>query len=55
MALGVFALAFAWYGFVALAFSAARVRAAYARIKIWTDRAFGALLIVVGIRLAIAR
>lgn len=51
----VFAVALAWYSFVALAFSAERVRAAYARIKIWTDRAFGALLIAVGLRLAVAR
>lgn len=51
---GTFVLAMGWYGFVALAFSTARVRRGYARAKAWIDRAFGALLLALGLRLILA-
>jgi threonine/homoserine/homoserine lactone efflux protein len=40
-----------WYGAVALAFSTARPRAAYLRAKAWIDRAAGALMAALGLRL----
>jgi threonine/homoserine/homoserine lactone efflux protein len=40
-----------WYGAVALAFSTARPRAAYLRAKTWIDRAAGALMAALGLRL----
>jgi threonine/homoserine/homoserine lactone efflux protein len=51
---GTFLLAAGWYGFVALAFSTPRVRRAYASARAWIDRAFGTLLIALGLRLALA-
>jgi threonine efflux protein len=42
-----------WYAFVARVFSLAHVRAAYGRAKRWVDRAFGVLIAVFGIRIAV--
>jgi threonine/homoserine/homoserine lactone efflux protein len=41
----------AWYGLVALAFSAARPRAAYLRARTWIDRTAGAVIGILGLRL----
>jgi threonine/homoserine/homoserine lactone efflux protein len=41
----------AWYALVALAFSAAHPRAVYLRAKKWIDRAAGAVIGVLGVRL----
>ncbi len=40
-----------WYAIVALAFSAERPRAAYLRSKTWLDRAAGAVMGMLGVRL----
>lgn len=42
-----------WYSAVALAFSAEKPRAAYLRSKTWVDRAAGAVMAALGIRLLI--
>lgn len=47
----IFATEFAWYGFIALAFSTLRLRRAYAGIKAWIDRAAGLILGALGVRL----
>jgi threonine/homoserine/homoserine lactone efflux protein len=41
----------AWYALVALAFSSARPRALYLRARTWIDRAAGAVIGVLGLRL----
>jgi threonine/homoserine/homoserine lactone efflux protein len=41
----------AWYALVALAFSASRPRAVYLRAKTWIDRAAGAVIGLLGMRL----
>jgi threonine/homoserine/homoserine lactone efflux protein len=41
----------AWYALVALAFSASRPRAIYLRAKTWIDRAAGAVIGLLGVRL----
>jgi len=43
----------AWYALVALAFSATHPRAAYLRAKRWIDRAAGAVIGVLGVRLIV--
>lgn len=47
----VFAQETAWYALVALAFSASRPRAVYLRAKTWIDRAAGAVIGLLGLRL----
>jgi threonine/homoserine/homoserine lactone efflux protein len=47
----ILAVETAWYALVALGFSAPRPRALYLRARIWIDRAAGALLGLIGIRL----
>jgi threonine/homoserine/homoserine lactone efflux protein len=42
-----------WYGFVAQAFAAPRVRRGYARAKTWIDRATGTFLGLLGLRLGL--
>jgi threonine/homoserine/homoserine lactone efflux protein len=49
----IFALETGWYVVVALAFSTARPRAAYARSKRWLDRIAGAVMGALGVRLII--
>lgn len=43
-----------WYGLVALSFSLSNIRATYSRFKRWIDISFGALLIVVGVKIAVS-
>jgi threonine/homoserine/homoserine lactone efflux protein len=47
----VFVQETAWYALVALAFSASRPRAVYLRAKTWIDRAAGAVIGLLGLRL----
>ncbi|WP_374368292.1 LysE family translocator [Dongia sp.] len=47
----LFAVEGSWYAIVALAFSAARPRAAYLRGKGWVDRTAGVLMAALGLRL----
>jgi threonine/homoserine/homoserine lactone efflux protein len=47
----VFVQETAWYALVALAFSASRPRAVYLRAKTWIDRAAGAVIGLLGMRL----
>ncbi|GJD78159.1 LysE family translocator [Methylobacterium gregans] len=47
----ILAVETAWYGLVALGFSAPRPRAVYRRARIWIDRAAGAGLGLIGARL----
>jgi threonine/homoserine/homoserine lactone efflux protein len=47
----IFAIEAGWYTIVALALSAPSPRSAYLRWKIWIDRAAGAVMAVLGIRL----
>jgi threonine/homoserine/homoserine lactone efflux protein len=49
----IFALETGWYVIVALGFSAARPRAAYARSKRWLDRIAGAVMGALGVRLIV--
>ena len=49
----IFVLETGWYAVVALAFSAARPRAAYARSKRWLDRIAGAVMGALGVRLIV--
>lgn len=42
-----------WYALVALAFSSARPRAVYLRAKPWIDRAAGAVIAALGVRLVL--
>lgn len=48
----VFANEVGWYVAVALAFSTPRLRSGYARVKAWIDRTAGAVLGLLGLRLA---
>ncbi|PTW91388.1 threonine/homoserine/homoserine lactone efflux protein [Microbacteriaceae bacterium MWH-Ta3] len=50
----LFALEVAWYGFVALIFSSAAPRAAYARAKTVIDRVAGLVMAGLGIRLVLS-
>ena len=47
----IFLLEAGWYAVVAVAFSAARPRAAYLRAKVWIDRLAGAVIGALGLRL----
>jgi len=47
----IFAIEAGWYAIVALALSAPSPRAAYLRWKVWTDRAAGSVIALLGIRL----
>lgn len=47
----ILAVETAWYGLVALGFSAPRPRALYRRARTWIDRAAGAVLGLIGMRL----
>src|SRR6266850_692224 len=47
----IFAMETGWYALVAVAFSAARPRQAYLRSKMWIDRAAGAVLALLGLKL----
>lgn len=47
----IFAIEAGWYALVAVAFSAGRPRAAYLRSKAWIDRAAGAVMGALGVRL----
>ncbi|PWC41181.1 LysE family transporter [Azospirillum sp. TSO22-1] len=47
----IFAIEAGWYALVAVAFSAGRPRAAYLRSKAWIDRAAGAVMAALGVRL----
>lgn len=49
----VFATETLWFSVVALGFSRAPVRRAYARLKAWLDRAFGAAMVALGLRLSL--
>ena len=49
----IFAQETAWYALAALAFSSARPRALYLRAKTWIDRAAGAVIGALGLRLII--
>lgn len=49
----IFCIEAGWYSAVALAFSAEKPRAAYLRSKTWVDRAAGAVMAALGIRLLI--
>jgi len=40
-----------WYTLVAFVFSRPRVQAGYARARVWIERAFGTVLIVLGVRI----
>lgn len=48
---GLFVIEAGWYAIVALAFSAARPRAAYLRSKLWIDRLAAAVMGALGLRL----
>ena len=45
----------AWFSLVALCFSAGAVRARLLAVRHWIDRAFGGLLVGLGLLLAVAR
>jgi threonine/homoserine/homoserine lactone efflux protein len=47
----IFAIETGWYALVAVAFSAARPRQAYMRSKMWIDRAAGAVMALLGLKL----
>ncbi|CAH0339554.1 LysE family transporter [Rhizobium sp. CECT 9324] len=47
----IFLVEAGWYAIVALAFSARRSQAVYLRFKMWIDRAAGAVMGVLGVRL----
>jgi threonine/homoserine/homoserine lactone efflux protein len=47
----VFAIEAGWYSVVAMAFSSPRPRALYLRFKVWIDRAAGAVMGALGVRL----
>jgi threonine/homoserine/homoserine lactone efflux protein len=47
----IFAIEAGWYAVVALALSAPSPRAAYLRWKVWIDRAAGAFMAALGLRL----
>ena len=49
--LGVFVVEAGWYAFVALAFSARHPRRLYLTAKVWIDRAAGAVMAGLGLRL----
>ena len=49
----IFAIEFGWYAIVAVAFSAARPRAAYLGAKGWIDRAAGAVIGALGAKLVL--
>ncbi|HYH38333.1 MAG TPA: LysE family transporter [Azospirillum sp.] len=49
----IFAIEAGWYALVAVAFSAGRPRAAYLRSKAWIDRAAGAVMAALGVRLMV--
>jgi len=51
----IFAIEFGWYAIVALALSAPSPRAAYLRSKTWIDRAAGAVMALLGMRLILTR
>src|SRR5476651_176040 len=46
-------MATVWYGFVALTLSHPRIAAAYRRRKKWIDRVCGALIVGLGVRMAV--
>ena len=48
-----FAVETAWYGTVALAFSARQPRAIYLRWKVWVDRLAGTVMVFLGLRLIV--
>ncbi|MEM9796992.1 MAG: LysE family transporter [Pseudomonadota bacterium] len=48
----IFAIEFVWYAALALVFSRPAPRRAYARAKSWLDRAFGAIVMALGARIA---
>ena len=50
----IFAIEAGWYAIVALALSAPSPRAAYLRWKVWIDRAAGAVMAALGLRLILA-
>jgi threonine/homoserine/homoserine lactone efflux protein len=50
----IFAIEAGWYAIVALALSAPSPRAAYLRSKTWIDRAAGAVMAALGLRLMFA-
>ena len=50
----IFAIEAGWYAIVALALSAPSPRAAYLRWKLWIDRAAGAVMAALGLRLILA-
>lgn len=50
----IFAIETGWYAIVALALSAASPRAGYLRFKVWIDRAAGAVMALLGVRLILA-
>jgi threonine/homoserine/homoserine lactone efflux protein len=50
----IFAIEASWYAIVALALSAPSPRAGYLRFKIWIDRAAGAVMALLGLRLIFA-
>jgi threonine efflux protein len=50
----IFAIEAGWYAIVALALSAPSPRAAYLRSKTWIDRAAGAVMALLGLRLILA-
>jgi len=49
----IFLIEAGWYALVAVAFSAGRPRAAYLRSKLWIDRAAGAVMGALGVRLVV--
>jgi threonine/homoserine/homoserine lactone efflux protein len=53
--IAVGAVSIGWFGFVALLFSTERVRAAYARIRRPVDAVLGAILVILGFRMALAQ
>ena len=50
----IFVIEAGWYAIVALALSAPSPRAAYLRWKVWIDRAAGAVMAALGLRLILA-
>ncbi|MEO9824831.1 MAG: LysE family transporter [Paracoccaceae bacterium] len=48
----IFLIEFVWYSLVTLGFSRPKVQSIYLRLKTWIDRAFGTILVALGIKLA---
>ena len=48
----IFAIEFVWYSIVSVGFSRPRIQSVYMRLKKWIDRAFGTILVALGLKLA---